>query len=86
MGRPIPPTSDAVKGLELAVTLILLKDGDRDEDNHSDLTVEQALAIYDVCRSSLALIKELQEDLLEADKVNPGVLKAVARRLGRAVF
>ena len=57
---------------DAAIELLLLKDGDRDHMNHSDLTCEQSMAIVQLLRSWRRSAANLGEILHAAGRTNAG--------------
>lgn len=63
MGRPMigdparVPSDVLATALQGCVDRIILVDGDRDHMNHSDLTVEQSLAMSDLIRVAVAKLQ-----------------------------
>lgn len=58
------PTDSAItaEAVDAALTLIRRADGDRDENNHSNLTCEQTLALSDLIKSITAECDRLKEE------------------------
>ena len=58
---PKPVPADAIKTIDLAIDLILRKDGDRDHMNHSDLTCLQSMAVVDILRACRGILQDISE-------------------------